>query len=173
MTQNLLINAARAIFEDGQFYLSRISHEAYQQPLDVYSGSSLGQHTRHWIEFFQCLIDQTIGGEVLCYDKRKRDLTLESIPEKAIETLNAMNRSLNDLPSLDQLVLTSEISNGTKVQLPTSVGRELWFVIEHAVHHLALIKIGLQALYPDWRLPDHFGVATSTMQHQSKSLVAK
>jgi hypothetical protein len=173
MTQNSLINACKAIFEDGHFYLSKISPEAYKQPLDLYSGSSLGQHTRHWIEFFQCLIDQSISDGVLCYDKRKRDLTLECIPEKAVETLHAMEQVLDELPALDQIMLTSEMSDGTKVEFPTSMYREMWFVIEHAVHHLALIKIGLKTLYPDWQLPEHFGVATSTIQHQSKNLVVK
>jgi uncharacterized damage-inducible protein DinB len=173
MTQNSLINASKAIFKDGYFYLSKISPEAYQQPLDLYSGSSLGQHTRHWIEFFQCLIDQSMTDGLLCYDKRKRDLALETIPDKAIDALHAMEQSMNKLPSLGKIILTSEMSDGTEVQLSTSLGRELWFVIEHAVHHLALIKIGLKALYPDWQLPEHFGMATSTMNHQSKSLVAK
>jgi hypothetical protein len=122
---------------------------------------------------FNVLIDQSMTDGLLCYDKRKRDLALETIPDKAIDALHAMEQSMNKLPSLGKIILTSEMSDGTEVQLSTSLGRELWFVIEHAVHHLALIKIGLKALYPDWQLPEHFGMATSTMNHQSKSLVAK
>lgn len=173
MTQSLLIHACKAIFEDGRYYLSRISPEVYKQPLELFSGSSLGQHTRHWIEFFQCLIDQASKQEVLCYDKRKRDLTLETMPEKALNALYVMEKALNEIPSLEQIVLTSEMSDGTAVQLPTSLGRELWFVIEHAIHHLALIKIGLKLSYPEWDLPEHFGVATSTLKHQSKVLIEK
>lgn len=173
MTQSLLINASKAIFEDGRYYLSRISPEVYRQPLELFSGSSLGQHTRHWIEFFQCLIDQAVSQGVLCYDARKRDMLLETAPEMALNALNNMEQALDSMPALDHIMLTSEMSDGTAVQFPTSLGRELWFAIEHAVHHLALIKIGLKVKYPDWVLPEHFGVATSTLKHQSKSLIEK
>ncbi len=173
MTQNILINACKAIIEDGRFYLSKISPEIYAQPLELFSGSSLGQHTRHWIEFLQCLIDPSIMESGLCYDKRKRDLTLETIPAKALNALDTIENKLEGMPPLDKIVLTSEMANGTEVQLPTSIGRELWFVVEHAVHHLALIKIGLKVSYPDWELPQHFGVATSTLKHQSKALSIK
>lgn len=173
MTQHLLINASKAIFEDGRYYLSKISKDIYTQPLELFSGSSLGQHTRHWIEFFQCLIDQCTDDKALCYDQRKRDLSLETQPEQALNALEIMEKALEKIPSLDGIVLMSEMSDGTKVQLPTSLGRELWFVVEHAVHHLALIKIGLNLQYPEWSLPEHFGMATSTLKHQSSQVLAK
>ena len=169
MSQNLLINACKAIFEDGRFYLSKISKDIYTQPLELFSGSSLGQHTRHWIEFFQCLMDQSLNEGGLCYDKRKRDLSLETQPGRALDVLGEIERSLERITELNTLVLTSEMSDGTIVKMPTSLDRELWFVVEHAVHHLAFIKIGLKEQYPDWILPEHFGVANSTIRYQAGS----
>ena len=170
MTQKLLINACKAIFEDGRFYLSRISSLEYSMPLELFSGSTLGQHTRHWIEFFQCLVFQPSEKGVICYDMRKRDLDLENNPLKALNTLAEMENALQKLHQSDDLILASKLPDGTNVELTTSFRRELWFVIEHAVHHLALIKIGLKTQFPDWVIPDHFGVATSTLKHKVEEI---
>lgn len=42
--------------------------------------------------------------------------------------------------------------------------------IEHTIHHLALIKVGLKLVYPDLDLPNHFGVAPSTIKFQQAQL---
>lgn len=173
MTQNLLMDACKAIFEDGRFYLSKLTPQQYGQPLDLFSGSSLGQHTRHWIEFFQCLIFQC-QEEDICYDKRKRDLVLESDPRFAIQALDSIEEQLSTLNFPKQIILTSGMPQGPEVKLQTSFFRELWFVIEHAVHHLAIIKIGLSKEYPELTLPENFGVACSTLKFQeNKALPLK
>jgi hypothetical protein len=46
------------------------------------------------------------------------------------------------------------------------MARELVYNIEHVVHHMALVKIGLKELLPDLDLPDDFGVAVSTIRYQ-------
>jgi hypothetical protein len=170
MTQKLLLNACKAIFEDGRFYLSRISSLEYSMPLELFSGSTLGQHTRHWIEFFQCLLFLPTEKGVICYDKRKRDLDLEKNPLKALNTLAEMETALQEIYPPDVLILASELPDGTNVELTTSFRRELWFVVEHAVHHLALIKIGLKTQFPDWVIPEHFGVATSTLKNNVEQI---
>ncbi len=168
MTHNLLIEATKAIFEDGRFYLTKMTSAEYARPLDVFSGSSLGQHTRHWIEFFQCLLGQKCNEEIICYDKRERNLALENDPNQAIQALDAIEKLLSQAEIEGNLLLESEMTDGTTVLLPTSFIRELWFVIEHAVHHLALIKVGLKTEFPDWLIPKHFGVANSTLRHQNQ-----
>jgi hypothetical protein len=49
----------------------------YTQPLTVFSGSSVGQHVRHTVEFFQCFILGLENG-VVDYDARKRDFLIEN-----------------------------------------------------------------------------------------------
>ncbi len=51
--------------------------------------------------------------------------------------------------------------------IPSSVARELLYNIEHAVHHMALIQVAVTNAFPSIELPPHFGVAYSTVQHQS------
>lgn len=166
MTQISLVNAAQSIFEDGKFYLSQLNSQQYSQKLDIFSGASIGQHTRHWIEFFHCLLHNAIASQTVSYDKRKRNPVWENDPEAAIAIIEEMEAMLIKYPEIDQLTLESEMSDQIQVLLPTSFPRELWFVIEHAVHHLAIIKIGLKTEFPDWVIPTHFGVATSTLAQQ-------
>ena len=57
--------------------LTQLSEEQYQAPLDLFNGSSIGQHTRHIIEFYQCL-NASFQQEVsVCYEERKRNLAIE------------------------------------------------------------------------------------------------
>lgn len=56
------------------------------------------------------------------------------------------------------------------ILIPTSLERELMYNIEHTIHHLALIKVGLKLVYPDLDLPNHFGVAPSTIKFQQAQL---
>ena len=42
--------------------------------------------------------------------------------------------------------------------------------IEHAVHHMALVKIGLRDVAPRVTLPAGFGIVVSTLRHQERVL---
>jgi hypothetical protein len=46
----------------------------------------------------------------------------------------------------------------------STFGRETVYAIAHAIHHFALISI--MARLMDAKLPEHFGVAPSTVAHQ-------
>ena len=39
--------------------------------------------------------------------------------------------------------------------------------VEHAIHHMALIQVAVKNAFGHIELPPHFGVAYSTVQHQS------
>ena len=45
---------------------------------------------------------------------------------------------------------------------------ELVYNIEHAVHHMAIIRIAVQHEFPDLALDDEFGYATSTLKYLRK-----
>ena len=51
-------------------------------------------------------------------------------------------------------------------QSPSTVGREVMYVVAHAVHHYALI--GIMAGLMGVGLPPGFGVAPSTIKHQNE-----
>lgn len=147
--------------------IQQLSGEEYKKPLNVLSGQSVGSHTRHVLEFYTCLLEGSLNG-IVDYDSRKRDLTLEHDPAKALEMLEKtickiVNQSL-DAP-LRLRVTTSDTTD--RVDVETSYFRELSYNIEHVVHHLALIRIAIEQQFTSVVLPEHFGVAYATIQYRS------
>ena len=66
--------------------LSQLPEEYYSKPCGLLSDATIGQHTRHIIELYQCLIDGYTSAEV-CYDKRKRNKQIEQDVQFAINQL--------------------------------------------------------------------------------------
>lgn len=144
--------------------LQRLPGPAYRQPLAVLHGHSAGQHTRHILEFYQCLFNDLEAG-VVNYDARLRNPLLESDPETAVVTLERIARQLAALPEEAPLRLETEEAD----PVSTSLARELCYLVEHTVHHLAILKIALNAALPDFFIPETFGVAHSTLRHRQDS----
>src|SRR5688572_2843434 len=163
-----LSQLAENSLNDLRVYLSVMEPALYQTPLELLSGSTIGQHTRHIIEFYTCLIEQS-SSSVINYSKRRRDFTIESQPDHA---LYRVNETCEKLASLDlslkcQLDCSEHGEEGLFVD--TTLSRELIYNIEHTVHHLAIIKIALKAMLPALNLPENFGVAPSTLRHRHEA----
>ncbi len=150
-------------------YLQVLSAEEYQQSLDLLSSASIGQHTRHFIEFFQCLLQQLPSGEVN-YDLRIRDKEIEQDPNRALLAIEQICQQL-DKCQLEQQIQLSAFYSHT-ITVSSNVARELVYNLEHTIHHLAIIRIGLAILRPDLQLPDSFGIATSTTKYREGQLSA-
>jgi len=56
-------------------------------------------------------------------------------------------------------------------RIKTNALRELAYNIEHAIHHMAIIKIGINEVSPYILLPSAFGVASSTIRHLKKQKI--
>ncbi len=164
-----LIQVVEDLFQSLRGAMSSITKTEFSQPMELYSGSTLGQHTRHFVEFFQCLLQQSPAG-VVNYDKRERNKCIEEDPKVAFE---AMEEIVNALGSRgDDLALKLESNYGSGLlQISTTFERELVFNIEHTVHHMALLKIGLKHLHPDVQIAEGFGVACSTQRHKEEICV--
>ncbi|CAN0490192.1 unnamed protein product [Phaeothamnion confervicola] len=52
------------------------------------------------------------------------------------------------------------------VTIETNYLRELVYNIEHAVHHMAIMKIGIREAAPYVKLTPDFGIAASTIRYQ-------
>jgi len=142
--------------------LEDLSDTQYSLPVDLLSGATIGQHIRHIIEFFEELNKGYVNGTVN-YDRRSRSLALEVTRSLAISQLSAMLHSV-DRPEKGLLLMT-HLSGGdtTPVIIPTNYSRELLYNMEHIVHHMALLRIGITAV-TTLPLPTQFGVAASTLQ---------
>ncbi len=147
--------------------LRQISPEDYKKKLRILNGSSVGQHVRHTLEFYICLTDQHRNGNVN-YDLRARDIRLESDPLAALEKIKSIRKELSGITCNRNLTLFTAGQDIEEIAAPSSMQRELIYVNEHAVHHLAIIKSGLFEI-PEIELPDSFGVASSTLLYRKKN----
>ena len=141
----------------------------YAQPLDVLSGNTIGKHVRHILEFFELLVGSVATGQ-LNYDHRQRDLQLEVDPDEVLRRIGAVDRAVQRLELDQPLRLEAELSESVSrpVLIPSSFARELLYNVEHAIHHMALIQVAVQATFPAVHLPTNFGVAYSTIQYNAQ-----
>ncbi len=165
---NSLLAVIDDLFSQIKDYLSQIEEEQYGEKLEIFSGSSIGQHTRHIIEFFMCLVNQ-LESQTINYDARERRKDIEEKPFAAQQVLDhllgVMGNFEVSVPL--QLVTCYGTNFSEKKQIETTLERELLYNIEHTVHHMAMIKIGLKLAAPQVVLPDEFGVAQSTLAYRN------
>ena len=157
---NIMLNPSADI-------LQQVEDRDFSKPSEALSKSTIGQHTRHTLEFFICLEEGFAKG-VVNYDKRAHDKLIES--DKFI-ALNAINRirdfvmaQKTDMPL--KLEVGYDRDNDNCVTIETNYLRELTYNIEHAVHHMAIMKIGIREVAPYVILPADFGIAVSTIRHK-------
>ena len=149
--------------------ISQVDREDYSKSLINLNGSTIGQHVRHTVEFFVCLTEGLESG-VVNYDLRKRDIKIENDPEFAMKKIEETIQTLKECPSHAIVTLEgsySETSENLTFSINSSLERELAYNIEHAVHHMAIIKIGLVETSPALEVPANFGIAVSTVRYQN------
>ncbi|WP_229311077.1 DinB family protein [Larkinella soli] len=149
--------------------VGQLTGAEYARPLAVLSGNTIGKHVRHILEFYELLLGSTQTG-CLNYDRRVRDLRLEVDPDEVLRRIGAIDRAVQrlDLNQPLQLEADLSVSGAETVRIPSSFARELHHNIEHAIHHMALIRIAVLSSCPAIGLPTHFGVAYSTLQHHHR-----
>lgn len=161
--------SARSLLNQLVEVMDQLSDEDFSKPIETLSGSSIGQHIRHTIEFFLCLIDGANKGEIN-YDERRHDKIIETDRKLAKSVIQSIDTFLagqvKDHPM--NLVANYEVEGQEEVTIPSSFYRELAYNIEHAIHHMALIKIGVKAVGDYISLPQYFGVASSTVRYQQQ-----
>lgn len=141
----------------------------YAKPLAIFNGSTLGQHFRHILEFYHCLLSGAERGTI-DYAQRERDPRIEKDPRTAKEAFQQLLHDLDRLEERQALSVKADFSSENTTERPlvrSSVGRELMFAYDHAVHHLAIIKIGLQACAPHFQMDPNLGVAPSTVKYRA------
>ena len=164
-----LFSASINILEQLTFVMTNISKYEFSRPLLSLNNASIGQHIRHTLEFFICLMDSYQDGKV-CYDKRKHDTLIETDKMTALAVVTKIHSFLSASPENKPLLLEGSYSLNEESEfvIQSNFLRELAYNIEHAVHHMAIIKIGLAETNPAMELPPHFGVAVSTVRYKAK-----
>jgi hypothetical protein len=135
----------------------------YTQPCSQLSGATIGQHVRHTLELYQCLLSGYESG-LIAYDKRKRDKTIETELSTSEVVIDSICAELDKPDKVLQVVYEIE---GREISLQSNYQRELMYNLEHAIHHMALIKVAVISL-TDIVLPIGFGVAPSTITFRAQ-----
>jgi uncharacterized damage-inducible protein DinB len=149
--------------------LKNISKEHYTQQVEILSGSTIGQHIRHTLEFYLILTNEKAGS--ICYDNRKHDKQIESSLESALKTIDHITTEIENLDEKQSTKFEADYSeNGTnKKSMKSSIAREMAYCLEHSIHHQALIKAGLISLKQKPLVDDNFGVAYSTIKFKNNA----
>ena len=145
--------------------LHQLSDQQYTSSIKKLFNASIGQHVRHIIEFFTCL-DKGYATGIVNYEKRERDLSIERDKETARKLLQSI---LLSVPRADKIMILQANYDehlNDQIQLETSYFREIAYNLEHTIHHMALIRVGINEL-TEIQLPQEFGVAPSTIKHRT------
>ncbi len=145
--------------------LHQISEDSFQRSREGIS--SIGAHMRHILDRFQCFF-AGINGPCIDYDARKRDKSIESNLEAAQFATTSIARRLREMnttASTQVLVRESVHHLSPKLEIDSTVARELMGLITHTTHHLAII--GMIARDLGYTLDGNFGKAPSTIVYES------
>lgn len=165
-----LNEACKDILMQLQSVIKNLKEEDFFKPISSLNQSTLGQHVRHTLEFFTCLIENLENG-IINYDKRDHDKIIETDPTVALAVIENLIHFLSKPLNEKELILEANYSfdNSPNSLIKTNFSRELAYNIEHAIHHMAIIKIGIKEIAPYLKLDDHFGVAVSTIKYQAQN----
>lgn len=161
-----LQDAVNNIFVQLSDTLAQLSEEEYVQPCSTLFNNTIGQHVRHIIELFQCL-ETGYESELVNYEKRKRDFEIETNKHFATELLQNIYRNLNR-PNKELVLEACYNDNSAEsITLTTNYYREIAYNLEHTIHHMALIRVGISEV-STLQLSDDFGVASSTVKYRKQ-----
>lgn len=150
--------------------LEVMDNKHYNQPLSTFNGSSVGQHVRHIIDFYLCLING-LNDLDINYDKRERNPLIETDRLTAKQFMEIIAQKVQNFEVEQSVMVCSSFvadKNETLISIPSSVGRELMYAYDHAIHHLAMIKIGMQIHFPNIAIDKNLGVAPSTLKYRQQ-----
>ncbi len=150
--------------------LAMVDAAAYARPIPLFEGSTLGQHVRHIVDFYHCLL-RGIDKGCIDYSDRERNPLVEQNPDQALRSLDEICRLVERLPETQPVEVRADFSTDRREgrpRLQSTVGRELLFAYDHAVHHLAIIRIGIRAAYPHLKVAEELGVAPATLKYRGE-----
>jgi len=159
----MLIPAIHKTLNELSDLLTQLSDDDFCCPCQDLSNASIGEHTRHIIEMFQCLENQYEAG-IVNYDNRKRDYAIQTNTDFAKECIAEI---LNQVDKENKELQIQQIIDSEELLIQSNYQRELLYNLEHCIHHQALIKVAiLQNVSIE--VNENFGVAPSTIEYRKQ-----
>lgn len=129
--------------------------------------SSLGAHLRHSLDHVEALIVGFQTGTV-DYDRRERGTRVETSRSQGLNQIRWLIDELSRVSDFDptSLVFVCIVPDpdSDSIFLESTLGREIAFVVNHTIHHNALIGVIANLLCVP--VPPRFGYAPSTIQYR-------
>ena len=166
----------KILFEKTKILLDELSHvfqylsdEEFTIKIALLNQVTIGQHTRHILEFFTCLISSK-ETKMLDYDLRKRNVLIENNKSVALDTVDYILENIDIIENIN-LQLSQSYNFGKQTidtSIETTYFREWVYNIEHTIHHQAIMRIAIADLLPNFKIPATFGVADSTINYKKQ-----
>jgi len=159
----MLLTSINSSLNELNHLLQQLSEKEYSNPCFELSNATIGEHTRHIIEMFQCLENQYENG-IVNYDLRERNFLIQTNPKYALQVIRQIQERLG---RPNKKIELQQIIEGEEIRIESNYFRELLYNLEHCIHHQALIKVAVlkqETLIID----ENFGVAPSTLAYRKQ-----
>ena len=143
--------------------ITALTDTQYRLPIRHLGQASIGGHTRHIIELLDCAIQGCHSGSV-DYVNRKRNMDLQNHKEIAAHMIDQLELQL-ELPDRRLWLVVDEPLAIGEPAVETTYYREIVYNTEHAIHHLAMIKVALLEMQLDL-VDAQFGMGYSTLKYK-------
>ena len=143
--------------------LDQLSDSEYSKPCAALSNATIGEHTRHIIEMFQCLENNYVS-ELVNYDKRERNIRIQTDTDFAKKSIYIVQ---DNLEKENKNIDLQQIIDGEEIRIESNYFRELLYNLEHCIHHQALIKVAILQC-ENVTIDANFGVARSTIEYRNQ-----
>jgi len=170
MPRRVLIAAHHGLLDQALDLVESLDAKAYGAAAPAAGLAAAGPHLRHVLDMYGCFLRGLPEARV-DYEARARDTRLESEPAAA---LAALRRIAAQLAALEAAPLPARLQvhgdtplgmEGERVWSNSTPERELQFLLNHTLHHFALIAAALRL--HGRAVPADFGLAPSTIRWQA------
>jgi len=164
-----LNSAAAGVLAQGEALLNCFDDSHYTRKLPGAFHSAVGEHYRHCLDHFECLL-RGLNTGAIDYDNRDRNPRTETDRAFAILETRRLQKACESIP-ISFLDCPIKVRSKVNYELDlaplitSTAGRELMYAVAHAIHHYALIAVMCGML--GVRVPQGFGVAPSTLKYRS------
>ncbi|MFZ0598740.1 hypothetical protein [Pseudomonas shirazensis] len=159
----MLLESIRQSLDELIYLLDQLSDQDYSRSCQALSNATIGEHTRHILEMFQCL-EQSYDSGILNYDNRQRNKQIQTETEFAKKCIIQIKK---ELKSENKIIYLEQFIDGLSMRIQSNYYRELLYNLEHCVHHQALIKVAVLQ-FENIIIDENFGVARSTIAYRKQ-----
>lgn len=163
-----LIAAHRGLLDQALALVEGLGAEDFKAGVPAARLASPGAHLRHILDMIGCLLRGLESG-VVDYEARARDAAVETDRDACRAALRFAREALDELAAAADCPAALRVHGDTPVGMEgaralagSTLERELQFLLNHGLHHFALIAAGLRLR--GIQVPADFGMAPSTVR---------